>query len=110
MRTVNAVITGTTLGPEGHGILSAILTLDYGDGTAQGFGGYNLTRCCGTFVRRVLEVAGVDCWEKLAGRAVRVKREDGFNGRAVRLGHYIRDDWFDPMADCEAEAAVAVSR
>ncbi|WP_423258771.1 hypothetical protein, partial [Escherichia coli] len=35
----NAVITGTMLGVEDHGILSCMIYLDYG-GAGQGFGGY----------------------------------------------------------------------
>ena len=37
----NAIITGTYLGIEDHGILTFWLYLDYG-GSGQGFGGYQL--------------------------------------------------------------------
>ncbi len=39
----NAVIESTTLGPEGHGIFSAYLTLNFG-GSCQAFGGYALDK------------------------------------------------------------------
>ena len=47
----NAIITGTYLGIEDHGILTFWLYLDYG-GSGQGFGGYQLdNRGTGTAVR-----------------------------------------------------------
>ena len=39
----NAIIEATALGPEGHGIFSAYLTLNYG-GSGQAFGGYALDK------------------------------------------------------------------
>jgi hypothetical protein len=109
----NARITGTMLGVEDHGILSAFVHLDYG-GTGQGFGGYSLDAtpaersahskrrphaACGLFVARVLEVIGVDTWEELKGKSVRVRTEDGL---VVALGHYLLDKWFEPRVELAA--------
>lgn len=113
MQIVNARIDSTMLGVEGHGILSCMIGLDYG-GTHQGFGGYGMDeplkddtgkfiRRQGTafgceFIRRVLEVVGVERWEDLKGQHVRVKRGDGWNGEILAIGHIIKDEWFDPKA------------
>lgn len=111
MQIVNAKIDSTMLGMEDHGIMSCMIGLDYG-GSHQGFGGYvfdeplknsqgdNQSRR-GTaygceFVRRVLEVVGVETWEKLKGQHVRVKREDGWGGSIIAIGNILKDDWFDP--------------
>lgn len=118
---VNARITGTMLGVEDHGILSSMVSLDYG-GTCQGFGGYAFDepvfvktsadvtsgsrgdfkgrRGCAfgmEFIRRFLEVVGVDKWEDLKGRHVRVRKTDEW-GAIEAIGNIIKDDWFDPSA------------
>jgi hypothetical protein len=129
MQIQNAAIRSTTLGIEGHGILSVMLDLDYGDSSCQGFGGFALDKptadrahdsrrrpslACGLWVGRLLEIAGVDAWEKLKGRSVRVRREDGLNGRIVAIGHYLKDNWFDPAVEFAAltadEPTTAVQR
>lgn len=116
---VNARITGTMLGVEDHGILSSMVSLDYG-GTCQGFGGYAFDepvfgpggrkmgdfkgrRGCAfgmEFIRRFLEVVGVDKWEDLKGRHVRVRKTDEW-GAIEAIGNIIKDDWFDPKALAE---------
>lgn len=108
MNTQNAVIKGTSLGFEGHGLLTCFLHLDYGSGNAsQSFGGYVMggfdkktgkqsafgTEC----VKRILTVVGVENWEDLRGNPVRVRftdKEAGFGKRIHSIGHYIEDKWF----------------
>ena len=112
----NATIDSTMLGIEDHGIMSAHIGLDYGD-CHQGFGGFALdgkpngrtvdskrepSACCGHFIARILQIAGVGSWEKLKGRSIRIKREDGWNGRIVAVGHLLKEDWFDPEAEFKA--------
>lgn len=108
---VNARIDSTTLGLEGHGIMSAMIGLDYG-GYHQGFGGYGMDEPVkdgtgkflhrrGTafgceFIRRVLEVVGVETWEQLKGKHVRVRRMAGCNGAIVAIGNILKDEWFSP--------------
>jgi hypothetical protein len=101
----NAVIDGTMLGVEDHGILTAFVYLDYGDGIHQGFGGYALDeydrerkRRKGTafgaeFIRDLLDAVGVSQWEKLKGVNVRVRAD---HGKVYAIGHIIKDQWFDP--------------
>jgi hypothetical protein len=98
----NAIITSAHFDTERG--LSAWVNLDYGN-SGQGFGGYMLYgpkgwaankqpgNFAGHFIWRVLEVAGVEDWEKLKGRTVRARIE---NGLVAALGHIVKDDWFCP--------------
>ncbi|OAM89313.1 hypothetical protein OH491_13685 [Termitidicoccus mucosus] len=111
MDTENAIITDTMLGQEDHGILTCCLTLKATSGTFR-FGGYQLdhlhlsdskgkTGRIGTafgmeFVRRVMEVAGVDSWEKLKGIYIRI---DVKSHSVVAIRHIIEDKYFRPEDD-----------
>jgi hypothetical protein len=103
----NAKIVKTTLGVEDHGIFSAWLHVDFG-GSGQGFGGYALdgkpAKRNGQSIRRgtafgcdfitgILRTLEVDTWEKLPGTFCRV---DGSDGLANRIGHLLKEQWFDP--------------
>lgn len=101
----NAKITGTMLGYEDHGILTCLLNLRQ-EGTAQGFGGYRLDAPKGWsiytdfWVKRILEVVGVECWEDLKGKYVRV---DGDEWGAIKgIGHITDDKWFYPEREIDA--------
>jgi hypothetical protein len=98
----NAQISDTMLGFEDHGIMTALVSLDFG-GASQGFGGYALGGAFGVeFIKKVLRVVGVDHWEQLQGQHVRAD----FDGSKVyRLGNILRDDWFDPAALAQELAA-----
>lgn len=104
---VNAVIESSRIEIEDHGLLTVWLMLDYG-GSGQGFGGYCLGsskplndkhNTMGHFVRRILEVVGVNDWDKLDGKTIRVKKPEGFQGRIIAIGNIIKDDWFCPEDD-----------
>lgn len=105
VETKNARITSTTLGYEDHGILTCMLMLDYGDCGAQGFGGYGLdsyvkdreTRV-GTeygmqFIIEILNTVGVEKWEDLVGKHIRVKADWG---KVHAIGNVLSDKWFNP--------------
>lgn len=106
METKNAIIESATIGFE-HGILTAMLYLDYG-GCGQGFGGYVLQiskdsphyiidkSCAGHFLTRCLEVGGVESWEELKGKTIRVQAE---HTKVHAIGHIIKEDWFCPEED-----------
>lgn len=107
----NAIITSATLTAKDHGLLSAWLTLDYG-GSGEGFGGYvlylpksfthhGLLSHAGHFIWRCMEVAGVERWEDLAGRTIRVRTDSdkSFGGAIEAIGHIVKDDWFCPADD-----------
>ena len=102
----NAIIKSARITCGDRGFLDCWLDLDYG-GSGQGFGGYvlylpkswthhKLESVAGHFIFRVMEVAGVENFDALKGKSVRVKCEDGLI-RAV--GHIVNDDWFCPKED-----------
>lgn len=97
----NAVIQSTRLGIEDHGFTDAWLMLKLPSG-GQGFGGYVLgaegkpSVACGLFIRRCLEIAGVNRWEDLQGRPIRVR---GDSGRIHAIGKLLEEEWFDPAKE-----------
>lgn len=102
----NAIIAAAKLGFEEKGGLDCWVFLDYG-GTGQGFGGlslylpkgfkhFNLMSPAGHFIYRTMEVAGVEKWNELVGKSVRVKRSWG---KVFALGNIVKDDWFCPEED-----------
>ncbi len=105
MEIKNAIITGTMLGYEDHGIFTAGIYLDYG-GSSQMFGGYVLdvylksiderkgTAYGHQWIIDVLKTLEVEKWESLPKTHVRVKAD--FN-KVRAIGHYFKDKWFDPM-------------
>ena len=113
----NAIITEASITCADHGVLSAWLTLDYG-GSGQGFGGYSLylpksfkhhkvagPNYAGHFIWRVLEVVGVERWDQLVGKTIRVR---SCHTGVEAIGHIVKDDWFSPRIDfaaAEKEAA-----
>jgi hypothetical protein len=101
METKNAKIENTYLGYEGHGILTCYLALSYG-GSGQSFGGYELKHPAYgiNFIDKILKTIGVDSWEQLSGKMIRVKAErTGISA----IGHIIEEKWFSPQ-DLEKEA------
>lgn len=107
IETKNAIITGTSLTIADHGLLSAWIYLDYG-GSGQGFGGYSLylpkdfshheiaSGYAGHFIFRTIVIAGVEKWEDLKGKTIRVKCE---HSKVHAIGHIVKDDWFNPSED-----------
>ena len=105
----NAIIDSTTITVDDLGLLSARLMLDFGSGGLQEFGSDSAfvmpkTFGCGTmeyaaghFIRRVMQIADVERWDQLKGRAVRTTTWD--DQRIKGIGHIVRDDWFFPMDD-----------
>lgn len=105
-RIENAIIDGTMLGVEDHGIITCFVFVKF-DGAGAGFGGYAmdtydkaLDRRVGTaygmeFIARILSVVGVEKWEDLKGKPVRVK-SGGLGGRVTDLGHFIKNEWVNP--------------
>lgn len=92
--TRNAVIATANIWIQDHGLLTATLDLDYGDGGFQAFGGYNLSaNFAGPFIRGILVALGVDDWKQIEGEPVRVKIIDD---KVFSIGHIIKDTWFSP--------------
>ena len=92
MEIKNAKITGTSLGNDDRGP-SFWVFVDY-DAGGQGFGGYKLGgKFTDYVIMGILNAVGVDKWEDLKGKPIRVK---GDNSKIQAIGHYLKDQWFDP--------------
>ena len=101
----NAVINDTFLGYEDHGIMTFYLSLNYSYNSGQSFGGYALDthtdkhgfRRIGTAfgltaIIKVLKVVGVEKWEDLKGKSIRVEMN---SNKIKRIGNYLEDEWLD---------------
>lgn len=105
-RIENGRVIGTMLGVEDHGIFTCYVMVESTSGCG-GFGGHALDQYNrknkqreGTaygleFVRKILSCLEVSEWEKLKGTPVRVET-DGIGSGISRIGHYMKDRWFDP--------------
>lgn len=110
----NAIIESVSLKIERGFVLSSYVHINDGDFN-QGFGGYGLyltasakyhdkKSYAGHWIGRVLQMAGVDDWEELKGRSIRIKREDeSFNAKIIAIGHIIKDEWFCPQEEFNDE-------
>ena len=104
IETKNAKITGTMLGIEDHGIMTFMLHLKYGGSSSQGAGGYGLDEYRKTLDKRVgtafgmelvkaiLETVGVNTWEELPGKMIRVKAD---HQKVHAIAHVLDDNWLD---------------
>lgn len=106
VETKNAVITSASIVMDDHGLLTAWLMLDYG-GAGQGFGGWalylpkpfrhhKLMSAAGHFIWRAMEIAGVERWDQMQGKTVRVRAS---HDKIQAIGHIVKDDWFEPSID-----------
>jgi len=89
---VNAMIERTQLGKEGHGIPTFNLQLRWG-ASCQAFGGYDLRWWGYRILQRILDIAGVDRWEDLPGKCIRIRQE---HTKIHAIGHLLEDRWFCP--------------
>lgn len=107
---VNARIDSARIQMDREVFLSAWLGLDYG-GSGQGFGGYvlggsttggvraaaaNKKPYAALFIVRCMEIAGVDSWDKMVGKVIRVEHN---HSDVRRIGHALKDDWFCPKEE-----------
>jgi len=77
-----AKIKSTFLGYEDHGIMTAMMQIDYEEsGNSQGIGGWTLNNAKGIqFIIHTLKTTGVGCWEKLPGTMIYVISDDEYHG------------------------------
>ena len=105
MEIKNAQITGTMLGREDHGIFTFMIYIKC-DGWACGVGGYALdyydkesdkrvySAKSLEAVSRILDVVGVDKWEDLKGKYIRIK-DNGWGSTVDEIGNLIENKWFN---------------
>jgi hypothetical protein len=86
----NARIKSTQLGPEDHGIFSAMLHIEGASG-GGGFGGHDLRKNAADYIYELLSALKVRRWEDLNGMVVRVCCH---RNTYVAVGHIIDDSWF----------------
>ena len=98
----NAKIINTTIGIEGHGILTCWLHLEF-DGAGQGFGGWDIRTNAGQWIEKILSTIEVDNWEDLKGETIRVEAD---HGKIYKIGNIIKDKWFNPEKDLKVIEAV----
>ena len=87
----NAKITHTFLGVEDHGHFTFFLHLDYGN-SSQGAGGYILTDRTFGIIKRILHLVGVEKWEELPGKHIKVKADDG---KVFAIQNILGGEWLD---------------
>lgn len=108
IETKPARVISTMLGREHHGIPTCWVTLNYGDGTGQGFGGYDLRHYGYAMVQGIIDAVGAETWESLKGMNVRVRSDES---RILAIGHATEEQWYAPggsLADRHSAAAAAV--
>lgn len=105
MEIRNAQITSTKLGKEDHGIMTFFIFIKFG-GYGCGIGGYALdgknpvTKEYGftpkglEAISKICEVVGVDSWEDLPNKYIRIK-DNGLGSTIDEIGNLMEDKWFN---------------
>ena len=105
MEIRNAKIMSPMLGREDHGIMTFMIFVEF-SGCACGIGGYALdyydkntqTRVFNVkdmeAISKILDVVGVDKWEQLPGKYIRVK-DNGWGSTIDEIGNLMEEKWFN---------------
>lgn len=105
MEIKNAQITSTMLGREDHGIMTFMIFVSFG-GCGCGIGGYSLDRydprtksrvftvSSMEAISKVLEVVGVEKWEDLPNKYIRIK-DNGWGSTIDEIGNLMEDKWLN---------------
>lgn len=105
MEIRNAQITSTMLGREDHGIFTFMVYIKWGC-SGCGVGGYALDGYdkaseSRTFsaksleaISKILETVGVDKWEDLPGKYIRIK-DNGWGSTIDEIGNLMEEKWFN---------------
>ena len=106
MEIKNAQIESTMLGREDHGIFTFIIRVRFDSCVSCGVGCYALDyydREAGKrvysaksleAVSKILDVVGVDKWEDLKGKYIRIK-DNGWGSTIDEIGNLMEDKWFN---------------
>ena len=102
----NAKIISTMLGRTYNGIMTFMIFVKFGKGACCGIGGYALdyydenpkSRVCIAksmeSISKILDVVGVDDWNKLNGTYIRIK-DNGWGSTIDEIGNLMEDKWFN---------------
>lgn len=102
----NAQITSTMLGREDHGNMTFHIFVKFDEHTTCGIGGYTLDmysrkegrRVCPPesmeLISEILRVVGVDTWEDLKGKYIRIE-DEGWGKSIKKIGNIMKDEWID---------------
>jgi len=113
-RIINVKITDTRITMREHGVLTFHVFFE-GQG-AGGFGGYVMGHgylgadhfdADGSgllAMMHIMDTVGVEDWEKLPGQYIRIV-DPGLGGVTTKIGHIIKDKWFDIDAFFKYEQA-----
>ena len=105
MEVRNAKITDTKLGREDNGIFTCVIFVEF-DHCVCGIGGYCLDGYDENLeervfsdksmeaISRILDVVGVDNWEDLPGKYIRIK-DDGLGSTIDEIGNLMEEKWFN---------------
>lgn len=106
METLNAQIKATKLGFIANGICSFSLILDIQGGGGVAVGGWALDgpdnkkekRIGSAYgmsvIMRILKVVGVNTWEELKGKYIRIK-DCSIGDRCTAIGNLMKEEWVD---------------
>lgn len=106
MEIRNARITNTMLGREDHGIMTFMIYVDISESGGCGIGGWALdgydretkTRVFSAksmeAVSKILDTVGVDTWEQMRGKYIRVK-DNGWGKTIDEIGNLMENKWFN---------------
>ena len=100
----NAIITNYSLYLHNGFALILSIELKYGEGLCQCFGDWVLQSAnkkeylspAGFYIKRVMEICGVENIKDIVGKAIRVKHN---SHNIYAIGNIIEDDWFNPVED-----------
>jgi len=102
----NAQIKRTMLGREDHGIMTFMIFVEWDGCVNCGIGGYaidqydrQLDTCIFSVkgleaISKILDVVGVDSWENLPGKYIRIK-DEGWGKSINEIGNLMKDKWFN---------------
>ena len=105
MEIKNAIIHSTMLGREDHGIMTFMIYIG-ADSFNCCVGGYCLDEFDSATqtrvfraesmeaISKILEVVGVDKWEDLPGKYIRIEY-NGLGSTVTKIGNIIEEKWFD---------------
>lgn len=102
-KIINAKITNTFLGREDHSIPTFGISIETSEGWCTTIGYYSLAGydkqkkeyswCNFEILFNILEVVGVDSWEELKGKYIRIKVAEKWNDPIVEIGNLMADNW-----------------